>query len=123
MTSPALSNVTATEPFLRWKRWAAMVPLLLASAAIAQVSDATRTLTLCKPVLARKGGGTLDRITVDSATGSRPSQVISGRLTLFIGMPAATPGSARPYHLIRADYSYRCQVRHGRVVKASVTQP
>ena len=65
----------------------------------------------------------LERITVDSATGSRPSQVVSGRLTLFIGMPAATPGSARPYHLIRADYSYRCQVRHGRVVKASVTQP
>jgi hypothetical protein len=117
------SNAIATGPFLRRERSVVMFASLLVAAALIQSPADARALQLCKAGLARKAGGEINRITIDSATASGRTKVIRGQVSVFVGMPPAPPGSARAHHLIRADYHYNCQVRHGRIVEATLVQP
>jgi len=111
------------EPFLRGERSVVMFASLLVAAALIQSPADARALQLCKAGLARKAGGEINRITIDSATASGRTRVIRGQVSVFVGMPPAPPGSARAHHLIRADYHYNCQVRRGRIVRTTLVQP
>jgi len=100
-----------------------MLATLLAAAALSQPAPDARMLQLCRPVLARKAGGEIDRIAVSSKSVSGRTTVIRGQVTVFIGMPLAPPGSASAHHLIRADYHYGCWARRGRIVRTTLSQP
>jgi hypothetical protein len=95
-----------------------MIGLILAAALAA--SSNSSALALCKPVLARKAGGEIAKIAVDSSSGGSNGRTLKGRLTAFLGMGPPAPGSASAHHLIRADFTFRCRVARGRVANASV---
>lgn len=94
--------------------------LLLAAASPAHYSKAT--LGVCRPALARKAGGEIDRITIEKSTRWRSTKILHGRLTVFVGMGPPAAGSASAHHLIRAEYHYGCWVRNGRVRKTTIDQ-
>jgi hypothetical protein len=98
-----------------------MIAILLLAASLHSPAE-SHAVELCKPALARKAGGVIDRITVTSATAGKTT-VIRGALTVLIGMPPAPAGSASAHHLIRADYHYSCSTRRGRIVRTTLTQP
>ena len=91
--------------------------LLLSASGLASSSD---VLNLCKPVLARKAGGEISTISVTWSHPERRGWKIGGRMTAFLGMGPPAPGSASAHHLIRAEFSFRCRVRKGRVSEAAV---
>ena len=95
---------------------------LLLLAAISPAHSSSTALKLCRPALERKAGGEIDRITVEASSRRHSTTILRGRLTVFVGMGEAAPGSASTHHLIRVDYRYRCSVRHGRVTKATIDQ-
>ena len=96
--------------------------LMLLLAAIGPANSSSPALGLCRPVLERKAGGEMDRITVDKSSRWRGTTTLNGRITVLVGMGTPAPRSASAHHLIRADYRYRCWVRHGRVTKATIEQ-
>jgi hypothetical protein len=110
------------EPFLRISVAARMILMLLA-ATLSQAPPRSDMVKLCKATLARKAGGDVDKLTVASTTTSRSGTMLTGRLTVFVGAAPASPGSASPHHLIRADYGFECLVRHGRIRRARLSQP
>ena len=77
-------------------------------------------IELCKPALARRAGGAIATIDVDSTEIHGSKTRISGRLTAFRQMGPAPPGTARTHHIGRIDFSYRCTVKNGRVREAAV---
>src|SRR5438045_6889280 len=97
-----------------------MIGLLFAFAIAGQPTNTDAALELCKPALARKIGGDISTISVDSARPTSTGLIIRGQLTASYGMGPAPAGSARTHHLGRADLAYRCPVRHGRVSEAAV---
>ena len=98
-----------------------MIALALALMAHPAVSETNaHALQLCRPKLEQSAGGAIQAMDVGSVEPTRSGLIISGRLTAFLGMRPAPAGSARTHHLIRADYSYLCEVRAGRVIRATV---
>jgi hypothetical protein len=97
-----------------------LATLLLAAVSLAHSPDAA--LKICRPALARKADGQIDRITIETRSRWRSTTIIRGRLTVFVGMGAPTPGTASAHHLIRAEYRYGCWVQHGRVRKTTIDQ-
>src|SRR4051812_10299715 len=95
---------------------------ILLLAAVGQAHSADAALKICRPALARRADGRIDRITVETSSRWRSTTIIRGRLTVFVGMGAPTPGTASAHHLIRAEYRYGCWVRHGRVRKTTIDQ-
>jgi hypothetical protein len=95
-----------------------MIVLILAQAVAAQAAQANGALELCRPVLARKAGGEIATIEVESVRAASRGRTIEGRLSAFLGMGPPPPGSASTHHLIRAEFTYRCRVRGGRVREA-----
>jgi hypothetical protein len=100
-----------------------MILLLASTITVAQPATATRWLELCRPALARKAGGEIQSITVQSTRIGRRSTIVRGETTVFIGMGTPGPGSASAHHLIRATYHYSCSIRSGRVTRVTLTQP
>ena len=94
----------------------------LALLAAAADPDTGTIIEPCKPLLARKAGGEIASIDVDSIRKTSQGRLVTGRLTVFEGMGKAAPGTAATHHLIRLDYTYRCRIRGGRVREASVTR-
>jgi hypothetical protein len=92
-----------------------MISLLFAVATIAEPS-VDRDIALCKPALERKAGeiATMD---VGSSKVVHGGRIIEGRLTAFAKMGPATAGFARTNHVGRFEFTYRCEIRHGRVRK------
>jgi hypothetical protein len=74
----------------------------------------------CKPMLARKAGGEIASLDVDSTRQTAQGRIVTGRLTVLEGMGKPAPGYAATHHLIRLDYTYRCRIRGGRAREASV---
>jgi len=97
-----------------------MIELLFVFAVSGQPPNTDTALELCKPLLARKIGGEISTIGVDSAHAGSAGLKIRGRLTASYGMGPTSPGSARTHHFGRADLSYSCRVQHGRVREAAV---
>jgi hypothetical protein len=97
-----------------------MIELMLALMAHPALPETkAQALHLCRPRLERSAGGEIQTIDVRSERSTRSGLIISGRLTAFLGMGAPPPGSASTHHLIRADFTYVCEVRAGRVRYAS----
>jgi len=94
--------------------------LLLAAAGPAHSSNAA--LKVCRPALARKADGQIDRIMIETKSRWRSTTIIRGRLTVFVGMGAPAPGTASAHHLIRAEHRYGCWVRNGKVRKTTIDQ-
>jgi len=103
------------------KRLALMIMLLAALALSTHAPAFGAALSLCKPVLARKAGGEIATIDVDSSRRVRGETSIRGRLTAFLGQGRPGPGEASTHHLIRADLTFRCRIARGRVRQASVS--
>ena len=97
-----------------------MIGILFALAASGQATTQSAALALCTPALARRAGGEIATVDVDSFRSGATGQIVRGNLTAFLGMGAAPGGSATTHHLIRADFRYRCRIRHGRVREAVV---
>jgi len=91
----------------------ALVLALVAHSATAETK--ARALKLCRPGLERQVGGEIQTIDVSSARSARSGLTIRGGLTAFLGMAAPQPGHASTHHLIRAEFTYSCKVRAGRV--------
>jgi hypothetical protein len=104
----------ATEPFLRHRVAPFMILMLLGSASLSPSLVGSDLVGQCDAALARKAGGEVDSMTVTSTTRHRSDIIIRGRLTVFLGMATAAPGSASAHHLIRADYGFECSGRYGR---------
>ena len=98
-----------------------MISILVATM-LAQPASATSTLALCRPVLARKAGGTIATISSDRSIVGANSTKITGRITVFVGMGPPAAGAASAHHLIRAEYSYRCRVSGGKVRETTLSQ-
>ena len=75
---------------------------------------------LCKPVLARKAGGEIATMDVDSTQIRGAKTTIRGQLTAFQRMAPAPAGTARTHHVGRIDFIYRCTVKNGRVREVAV---
>ena len=99
-----------------------MIALLLASTASAHVPGTSAAMQLCRPAIARKAEGEIQVISVSRSYASRRTRLVRGQVTVFVGMTAATPGSASTHHLIRATYDYSCSVRSGRVRTVILSQ-
>jgi hypothetical protein len=97
-----------------------MIGLFFAPPMIMQPAPVDPAVELCKPVLARKAGGEIATIDVNSSRSERGGRTIEGRLTAFSRMGPAPAGSARTHHVIRVEFTYRCQVRGDRVRQARV---
>jgi hypothetical protein len=97
-----------------------MIALLLSLALASPPDNASSALELCKPVLARKAEGDISTISVTSSRSTSAGLTIRGRLTASFGMGPAPAGSARTHHLGRADLSFSCRIRHGRVREATL---
>jgi len=97
-----------------------MIALVLALATnTAHVETKAHALKLCRPKLERQVGGEIQTIDISSARSARSGLTIRGGLTAFLGMGPAPAGSARTHHLVRAQYTFACKVRAGRVRYAS----
>jgi hypothetical protein len=99
-----------------------MIAILAAAMLAPQPASAKAALALCRPALARKAGGDIATIGVDRSIVRGNSTTITGRMTVFIGMGPPAPGSASAHHLIRAEYSYGCVVRGGKVRRTTLSQ-
>ena len=97
-----------------------MIALLFALNVL-QTAAADAEVELCKRSLARKVGGDIATIDVSSSHVERHRRTIEGRLTAFSRMGPAPAGTARTHHLGRFEFTFRCQVRGGRVRKARIT--
>jgi hypothetical protein len=98
-----------------------MLLMMLAYAMTLPRSNADAALSVCRPELARKAGGEIASIALDSSRPQRNGVTIGGRLTAFQGMGPPQPGYASAHHLIRADFTFKCRVVRGRVSDASVS--
>lgn len=87
---------------------------------VVQPYEPNAVVELCKPILARKAGGEIATIDVDSTEFHGSKTRISGRLTAFQRMGPAPAGTARTHHIGRIDFTFRCTVKNGRVRKAAV---
>jgi hypothetical protein len=103
----------------------AMMIIAFLSAALANPATPASdpALQRCRPILARKAGGEIATIDVQSSTKHGGILTISGRLTTLQGMGSPAPGSAATHHLIRTDFNYRCRVSGRKVVSATVQPP
>jgi|SRR3954447_20754063 hypothetical protein len=97
--------------------------MLILILAAAMASPSTTALAQCRPVLARKSGGQISSLVVDSKRRSGSTTILGGTLTALIGGPTPAPGYAGTHHLIRAQYHFRCWVRGRRVHRTELTQP
>jgi hypothetical protein len=97
-----------------------MMLILTALAAHTKLPGSASAVALCRPVLARKAGGEIATLDVASSHTSGGQRVISGKLTAFLGMGHPAAGSASAHHLIRADFTFRCQVGPKGVRRAAV---
>jgi hypothetical protein len=98
-----------------------MIALLFTPPIIVQAAQTDPAVELCKPVLARKAGGEIATIDVNSVHSGPRGRTIEGQLTAFSRMGPAPAGTARTNHLIRFDFSYRCTIRGGRVHEARLS--
>ena len=97
-----------------------MLDLLLIAMARPIVPETNdQALRLCRPVLEQRAAGQIQTIDVRGADVTRSGLTIRGRLTVFLRMGPAPPGSARTHHVGRAELDYVCTVRGGRVRYAS----
>jgi hypothetical protein len=97
-----------------------MIGLFFTPPIVMQPAPADSTVELCKPALARKAGGEIATINVDSTKVSGKTTTIRGQLTAFSRMGPAPAGTARTHHVIRFDFTYRCAIRGGRVRETRV---
>lgn len=96
-----------------------MIALLIALNSIASPAAQARALKLCRPRLERSVGGEIQTIDISSARSAQSGLTIRGGLTAFLGMGPPQPGFASTHHLIRAEFTYACKVRAGRVRSVS----
>jgi hypothetical protein len=99
-----------------------MIAVFAATMFAAQTTSANSASALCRRSLARKAGGEIATFSIDRSTVAGNSTTIFGRITVFIGMEQPAAGAASAHHLIRTGYSYRCQVRGGKVRKMTLSQ-
>jgi len=91
-----------------------MISLLFALGSIAQTRPEDPDVSLCRPALARKAGE-IATIDMSSSRVVRGRRIIEGRLTAFAKMGPAPAGFARTHHVGRFEFTYRCEIRNGRV--------
>jgi len=96
-----------------------MITILGAALAL-QLTPSDPAVELCKPALARKAGEDIATIDVVSSVANGRRRRIEGRLTAFAQMGPAPPGMARTHHLGRLEFTFRCDIRDGRVRKTRV---
>jgi hypothetical protein len=94
-----------------------LVLALMAHPAVPETKE--HALQLCRPSLEQSVGAEIQSIDVGSVRAARSGLVIAGRFAALLRMGPAPAGSARTHHLGRANFNYICEVRGGRVLRAS----